>query len=271
MNKRTQFLSWVALLLITMAGLVGCIKTYKIQVSTNNLWFGVEAGTQTMELSANCKWTITKNDNADWYTIDVTSGKNDAILTITVEAMDDADYRGSSFIINSPNGHVHRTVFVSQNKLDVYGMVNKVYGVSVLEHWNTDYYGQMVEDSYKLYEYNPYDTTTGYLMYFLENGHGLQRDHHKDSAVYYAFTYEYNPVDQILHIEFETVDGSPENYDPQVLTASDSLFRFIHEYKPNWWERADMRKIGTIIPGDKACYEQKAIRRKSRGPIFQTR
>ena len=138
-----------------------------------------------------------------------------------------------------------------------------------LEHWNTDYYGQIIEDTYKHRTYNPYDTATGYTMYFLENGTGVQMDHHNDTAVYYAFSYVYNPVNQILHIEFETVDDAPENYDPQVLTASDSLFRFIHEYKDHWWERADMRKIGTINPDAKAVLKHKAIKRKGDEPIFQ--
>ena len=271
MKKSSIFLTAAALLCIVLASFTGCIKTYKMQVSTNNLWFGLEADTQTLELSANCDWTITKNDDADCYSINMESGKNDAIISITVDAMDEGDYRGSSFIINSPNGHVHRTIFVSQNKLDIYGLVNKIFGVSSIEHWNTDYYGQMVEDSYELYEFNPYDTLRGYLMYFFENNRGLQRDHHADTVVYYAFTYEYNPIDQILHIEFETIDDAPESYDPQVLTASDSLYRFMHEWKSNWWERADMRKIGTINPEDKVMLLTKRVSAKHEkgDPIFR--
>ena len=106
-------------------------------------------------------------------------------------------------------------------------------------------------------------------MFFLADGTGVQMDHHSDTAVYYVFNYEYDPMNQILHIEFETVEDAPENYDPQVLTASDSLFRFIHEYKEHWWERADMRKIGTINPDAKALLKQKAIKRKGDEPIFQ--
>ena len=268
MKKKNIFLM-LTLMLITAAGLMSCVKTYKIQVPTNNLWFNLESSSQTFNFTANCEWTITKNDDADWYTISTMSGKNDGSLTITVEALEDADFRGSSFVINSPGGHVHRTVFVSQNKLDFDGLYNKIFGVSSRETWNTDYYDQMIEDSYKHKVYDPYDTATGYTMFFLADGTGVQMDHHKDTAVYYVFNYEYNPINQILHIEFETVDDAPENYAPQVLTASDSLFRFVHEYKEHWWERADMRKIGTINPDAKAVLKHKAIKRKGDGPIFQ--
>lgn len=269
MKKHTLHLALIALLFIAAAGFTSCVKTYEIQVPTNNLWFGMDASSQAFDFTANCKWTITKNDDADWYTISTMSGENDATIIITVEALEDADFRGSSFVINSPGGHVYRTVFISQNKLDFDGLYNKVFGVSSLEHWNTDYMDQMIEDSYKHKVYDPYDTATGYTMFFLADGTGVQMDHRDDTAVYYVFNYEYNPINQLLHIEFETVDNSPEDYDPQVLTASDSLFRFIHEYKEHWWERADMRKIGTINPDARALLKQKAIKRKGNEPIFQ--
>ena len=267
--KKRNIILVMALTVVAVATLVGCVKEYTMRVSTQNLWFGLDAGTQKIELTANCEWTIKKNDDADWYSISTMSGKNDATISVTVEALEDGDFRGSSFVILSPGGHVYRTIFVSQNKLDFDGMVNKVFGVMSVEYWNTDYYGQMIEESYKHKVYNPYDTTTGYIMYFLEGGRGVQRDHHSDSVVYYEFAYEYNHIDQILHIEFETVSGAPENYDPQVLTASDSLYRFIHEYKPNWWERADMRKIGTITPDNSVKLRGVATKRKGNEPIFQ--
>lgn len=248
----------------------GCVEDYSITVSTQDLRFGLEAESQTMIVNANCKWTVTKNDDADWYTVSPMSGRaNDSIITVTVKDYSDGDFRGSSFVISSPGGHVYRTVFVSQNKLDFDGMINKVFGVMSVEHWNTDYYGMMVEDSYKHYEYDPYDTATGYTMFFLADGTGVQMDHHEDTAVYYAFTYEYHPEDQILHIEFETVTDAPESYDPEVLTASDSLYRFFHEYKPNWWERGDMRKIGTIDSGEKSLLMRAVKKRKDIKGVFQ--
>ena len=259
-----------ALSILAALCMSGCVKDYSIKVSTQDLRFGLEAKSQTMIVNANCKWKVTKNDDADWYTVSPMSGRaNDSIITVTVKDYSGGDFRGSSFVISSPGGHVHRTVFVSQNKLDFDGMVNKVFGVMSVEHWNTDYYGQIIESSYKHRIYDPYDTTKGYLMYFLEDGKGVQRDRHNDTAVYYEFTYEYNPVNQILHIEFETVNDETEDYDAQVLTASDSLYRFIHEYRPNWWERADMRKIGIFEPQERGSLLQKARKRKPGEPIFQ--
>ena len=148
MKKKNIFIM-IAIMAVAVIGLVGCVKKYTISVSTQDLWFGLEAGSQTLDITANCEWTVTKNDDANWYTISTMSGKNDGTITITVEPLEDGDFRGSSFVINSPGGHVYRTVFVSQNKLDFDGLINKIFGVMSFEHWNTDYFGQIIEDTYK--------------------------------------------------------------------------------------------------------------------------
>ena len=192
-------------------------------------------------------------------------------LAISVQHYEGSDYRSSSFTITSEHGFTTAKVFLSQNKLEFDEIFNMVFGVSKLERWNTDYFGQMIEDSYKHWEFNPYDTTTGYMMYFFEDGHGVQRDHHNDSVVYYTFTYDYNAANRSLYIEFDLVSDSLENYSVNVLTASEELFRFHHEYKPNFWERADMRKVGTITPGEKSLLMRAAKKRHGVEGVFQTK
>ena len=259
--------------LVMAAVFTSCNKDYSIIVSTQDLRFGLGAETQKFVVRANCKWTITKKDNADWYTISPMSGKaNDSIVTVTVNDYSGGDFRGSWLEVSSPGGHVHRSVMVSQNKLDFDGLINKVFGLAELEHWVTDYYGQIIEDEYHHWEYDPYDTTKGQLMYFFENGTGIQRRVREsvDTVVYYSFEYSYDPDSSIFHIVFQLEDGGEEPYNPQVLCASDSLYRVFHEYKPHWFERADMRKVGTIHPGEKAILQQKLSKRTKGQPIFMT-
>jgi len=197
------------------------------------------------------------------------SGENGSQIAVAVQPYEGEDYRSSSFTITSERGFCTAKVYLSQNRLEFEDIFNMVFGVSKIEHWNTDYFGQMIEDSYRLYEFNPYDTTGGYMMYFFEDGTGVQRDHHDNAAVYYAFTYDYDAANRNLHIEFETVTDAPESYDVSVLTASEELFRFFHEYKPNWWERADMRKVGTINPAEKSLFMRAAKKRKGNEGIFR--
>lgn len=269
MKNKKLFLAIIA---ICALGFVGCTKDYSVIVSSQDLRFGLDEETQTLTIKSNCKWTITKNDDADWYTISPMSGRaKDSIVTITVKAYPDGDFRGSTFVVSSPGDHVRRRVFITQNKIDFDGMINKVFGVTELEHWVTDFYGQIIEDEYRHWEFDPYDTTQGQLMYFFENGQGIQRNRQlHDHAVYFPFEYEYDPDNNNLHIEFHLVDDGLEIYDAEVLCASDSLYRVFHEFKPHRFERADHRKVGTITPEEKAFLRQKVSKRKpSSGGIYQ--
>ena len=271
MKKSIHFLA-VVFLLGMPAAFTGCVKD-SIMVSSQDLRFGLTTETQTLIVRANCNWTITKNDDLDdWYTISPMSGRaKDSIVTVTVNDYD-GDFRGSSFVVSSTSGNEYSRVFVSQNKLH-FDVINKVFGLTCLEHWNTDYYNQIIEDEYDCFDYDPYDTTTGQRMYFFENGQGIQRRvlESADTVIYYSFEYAYDPDSSIFHIVFHLEDGGEEPYDPEVLCASDSLYRIFHEYKPHWFERADMRRVGTILPGEKAILQQKLSKRKKSEPIFITK
>lgn len=260
-----------SLSILTLLCISGCTKDYSVLVSSQDLRFGLSSESQTIIVNANCKWTVTKNDDADWYTISPMSGRaKDSIITVTVKDYSDGDFRGSWFTVSSPGGHVYRRVFVSQNKIDFYGMINKVYGVMRREKWNTDFYGQIIEDSYEDKVYDPFDTTRGYLMYFLEDGTGLQRDHHTDTVAWYSFDYLFDADSSILHIKFHLMDGGIEPYDPEVLCASDSLYRIFHEYAKQSFERVDMRKIGTITTEEKTLLPMRAAKNRIGGNgIFQ--
>ena len=244
-------------------------KREVIELSEYELWFPKEAATKSIAIGANCKWTVNIDDGADWYTVTPVSDESGNSLSVSVQPYEGSDYRSSSFTITSEHGWCVVKVYLSQNKLEFEDIFNMVFGVSKLERWNTDYFGQMIEDSYRIYEFNPFDTTQGYMMYFFEDGTGVQRDHHNDSVVYYAFNYIYDAESRNLHIDFVTVSDLLESYDVSVLTASEELFRFFHEYKPNFWERADMRKVGTIQPAEKSMLKHAAKKRKGNEGIFQ--
>ena len=272
MNRHLNKLA-LAVLFGLAAILGSCKEDDSIMVLSQDLRFGLEAQSKTFVVRANCKWTITQNDNADWYTITPMSGRaSDSIVTVTVNAYPDGDYRGSSLVVTSPGGHIRRTVFVSQNKLDFDGIINKVFAVTELEHWVTDFYDQIIEDEYHHWAFDPYDTTRGHQMFFFENGTGMQRNCELyDTAVYFPFTYAYDPDSSMLHISFQLMNDSIEHYDAEVLCASDSLYRVFHQYKPHRFERADHRKIGTITPGEKSILLRKAAKRLGREGIYRTK
>jgi len=271
MKKKINLLK-TALFLLAIVSLASCNKKEELTVAVNNLWFPEDACVQELQLTSNCKWSISIDDNADWFTIDPMSGRNDETLSITVPALDDNAPRSSSFTITTDKGTAQVQVFVSQKTdtpLELQSITNLVFGVSYFAHWNVDYYGEVIEETYKRYEFNPADTSTGYQMFFLEDGIGYQKDNHGDSTVYWQFSYEYEPVSRILHLDFVVESDTAEIYDAPVLIATEELFRFQHEYKPMRWELADMRNIGTINPHEKSKFMQASKKRKNRGTIFQ--
>lgn len=274
--------------------LMGC-KKEKITLSLYELWSPQEASIHNIQVTANCSWTLSIDDDADWYTIRraydttiftnhgsmtytiidsshvVTSGRGSMLLAIVVEPLESTLSRSSSFTITSAKGKVQVQVGLKQNTAEpaeLTSISNLVFGVANAAHWNTDFFGEIIEDSYKYKEYNPADTSQGYVMFFFDDGTGIQRDHHSDSAFYYPFTYVYDAAGHNLHIEFEAIDDI-EVYDAPVLTATREVFRFMHEYKPNFWERADMKVIGTISTRDEAIMKPKAMKRKPGGGVFQ--
>ena len=204
MKKKINVLRTALLFMVTMS-LVSCSKKEEITLSVNNLWFPEEACVQELKITANCKWSISMDDDADWYTIDPMSGKNDGVLNVTVKALGDAGQRASSFTITSAKGKVQLQVCVSQNTDDpaeLKSIANKIFGVATLVHWNVDYYGEVIEETYRRYEFNSNDTATGYIMYFLDTI-GVQRDNvNGDSTTYYQFKYDYNPDTRIIHFDF---------------------------------------------------------------------
>ena len=296
MKIKVNFSS-VLLLIFIAFSLVGC-KKEKITLSEYEFWFPGEASVQNIQVTANCDWTISIDDGADWYSIKksidttvysanesstyfiicnsaqtISSGRGNMTLAIVVEPLENQLERSSSFTITSTKGNVQLKVHLSQNTEDpteLESITDMVFGVANVAHWNVDYYGEVIEESYRRKEFNPYDTTSGYIMYFFQDSIGIQRDNvNGDSTTYYSFKYAFSPDTRILYIDFETVADTSETYNAPVLIATEEIFRFQHEYLPMRWEISDMRKIGTLHPNEKSRIMQATKKRKSRGGVFQ--
>ena len=262
----------LSLTLLALAALsfTSC-KKEDITLSMYNLWFPKEAGIQEINLTSNCAWSISIDDDADWYTVTPMAGKRDAVLVVTIQPIGEKEQRRSTFTVTSKKGDVQHKVSVSQNTLappELTSLNNTIFAVLNLTHWNTDFFGNVIEDSYESHDYDPADTTKGYFMYFFEDGTGVQRDNSRDTTVYYQFTYVYDAFARNFHIEFETVTDTLEIYDAPVLAATPKMFRFQHEWKPDFWELSDLQRVGTITPQEKSFLKRKAKKRKGDEPIF---
>ena len=175
MKKEVNF-SRVLLLIFIALSLVGC-KKEKITLSEYEFWFPGEACVQNIQVTANCDWTISIDDGADWYSIKksidttvyseygsstyfiiyntaqtISSGQGSMTLAIVVEPLENQLERSSSFTITSDKGNVQLKVRVSQNtddSVELRSIENMVFGVATFTHWNVDYFGEVIEETYK--------------------------------------------------------------------------------------------------------------------------
>ena len=266
------------LLFTCVAFAASSCKKDKIEVSEHDLWFEADGGTKTINVTATYGWRVQNDDEADWFTVTPSStDESQSTITINVEPLDAAaeGFRRGSISILSPKGGAQIVVHISQGDVEFKDIYNLVFGVTKEERWNTDYYGLMIEDSYKCFEFDPCDTTTGFWLYFFENGIGVQVDRCNDTVssnkvIYYMFSYTYDIASRKLEYSFQLVDGTIEHYNLTIITATPELFRFEQEYEPHFWERSDMKKIGTIDPDQKALMLNRAVKkRKEAGPVFR--
>ena len=174
MKRRVNLLKTMLFAFVVLS-LVGC-KKEKITVSLYEIWFPEGANVQDIQITANCDWTISIDDDATWYTIRrsidttvysaigsltysiidttqvVSSGSGSMTLAVVVEPMEDALNRTSSFTITSAKGNIQVKVDVSQNTTqpaELQSITNMIFGVMNVAHWNVDYFGQVIEDSYR--------------------------------------------------------------------------------------------------------------------------
>lgn len=270
--KKKNILLKSALFLLAIISLASCNKKEELSLFIDHLWFPEDACVQELSITANCEWSISIDDGADWYTIDPMSGENDEVLNITAKALSNVDQRSSSFTITSAKGKVQVQVRVSQNTdepTELESISDMIFGVASVAHWNVDYFGEVIEETYFSYEFDPYDTTSGYVMYFFQDSIGIQKDNQGDTAVYYNFKYAFDPQARIIHFDFETMTDTSEIYDAPVLVATEKEFRFLHEYRPMRWEISNLRKIGTLHSTEKTKIIKAAKKRKPKGGVFQ--
>ncbi|HAY18204.1 MAG TPA: hypothetical protein DCY24_03155, partial [Rikenellaceae bacterium] len=73
-------------------------------LSTEELKFDANGGTQTVFISTNRDWTAQVPQADTWYTVSVTSGNSDTEVTVTVEPYEDATPRTSTLTFDTSLG-----------------------------------------------------------------------------------------------------------------------------------------------------------------------
>ena len=251
-----------------------------IKVTENILSFFSEAETKTITITSNCDWTLEKENNEDFtssfYTLSTNSG-NVGTTEMNVSVADNYTYTNNLGLIKlkSDSGNTETPVRIKQNGRNESNITATVWGVFKYERWNTDYFNNVLEETYTVTNYVPTNfNSPGWTMYFLRNNHGEQSDRkYNDNGdlvqVFYPFDYQYDTLTHLLHIVFESEDPEIiESYDTEVLTLTDTLFVIQDEYREHFFEKASMRKIGYVQENKNTTSPRKIGTKKHGHPLF---
>lgn len=266
--KKNSLLTVLTLFVLIAITASSCGKREVITVTKDILSFSAAGGTDHIQISANCGWSIVKDESVDWFSITPTEGENNGLITITVNNYEESPDREALFTIKSASGKKSKTIVVHQNEIEITNITDCVWFVSFYERWNTDYYQNFIEDSYEYWSYNQGDNERNIFFYFMPDSTGYQIQTQNQDTIFYLFDYIFYPLGDSLYINFASDDELVDDYHSTIDALNDDTFIFSDEWKPNFFEKITMIKF---VGASKLPYVKinpyKISKKKSHGPL----
>lgn len=245
-----------------------CGKKQHIYLSKNQVYFAPVGGVRTVKIYSDCLWTVETSPSANWITVEPKEGDNGDIITISAGEYNVPTDRNAIITIVSENGKTKKDITVTQRRIDMSDITDKVWFMHYYERWDTDFYGEFIEDSYRdrYYYYGPeYDN---WFFYFLEDSTGYQWRARNYDTVYFSFNYIFYPLEDSLYINYVTdSSGVVEDYHTIVEQLDAEAFVFQNEYKSHQFERLTMANV--TAKQKKAFVKPTKVMKKPKGPIIQ--
>lgn len=260
---------WITTLILTiMIGTSSCGKRQHITLSKEKLSYASQGGRDFLEIKADCDWTIEKDPDQDWYSISPTEGSNDAVIAITVSPNDSHNDRNDMLTVISANRRTKVKIPVTQANIDINKIIGKVWFTRLYERWNTDFYDQYINESYRSWTYYAEPEYRNWFFYFQNDGTGYEILAFNNDTIYYPYGYMYYPDGDSLRISFQTVDDTvTEDYHAIIYELDQERFVFINEYRPHQFE-----KINTVNVSQRKSelkINPKKVMPKPVGPMIQ--
>lgn len=264
---KTKLIPFLLLTLVLSIGATSCGKRQHIYLSKNKAIFTPAGGIRSIKVFSDNHWTLQTSGNHDWFTISPMEGGNEDIITITAGKYNEATDRSAIITIVSENGKVKKDIQIIQRRIDMTDLVNKFWFMYFYERWETDFYGEDIEDSHRTWEYYYGPEYTNWFFYFQEDSTGFLWKAKNNDTIYYAFNYIFYPLEDSLYINFETDSDTVEDYLTIVEELDNDNFVFQNEYKPHRFEKLHM---GNATRMEKKMFAKPdRVMKKPHGPIIQ--
>lgn len=260
----------IALMITVLIGSTSCGKRQHIKLSKETLSFSSQGGKDFIEIKADCDWTIEKDLSQDWYSINQTEGSNDGLIAFNVTPNDSHFDRNDVLTIVSSNGKTKVKIPIVQTNIDINKIIRKVWFTRLYERWNTDFYNQYINESYRSWLYYAEPEFENWFFYFLNDGTGYEIRTHNNDTIYYPYNYQYYPEGDSLFISFQLADDSlTEDYHAIIYELNQERFVFLNEYRPHQFEKINTVNVSTNKREIKI--NPKKIASKPKGALIQVK
>ena len=247
-----------------------CGEKQHIVISKASMVYSYSGGNDVFRIEADCNWEVV--GAANWFTVNPTMGSKDGNVVVTVARNNSLQDRNATLYVVSENGKVKKSIDIIQTSADINVIINKVWFTLTDERWDTDYFNQVIPESYRSYSYYSNAGYENWFFYFLENNTGYQVRTYDGDTIYYPYNYTYYPDVDSLDISFEIEGDSVarEDYHTIVHQLDEENFVISHAYRPHQYEKitsvnvtGTRREVFRINP--------KKIQSKPKGPLIPVR
>ena len=265
--KRNFF--WFGAILLLLLAPASCRKKQHLEVNKDLMVFNSFGGTDLFRIVADCNWTIESDNDQDWLTIDpLVGGKDTTNVTVTAAPNEHNYDRSSQFTVVSSNGKIRKTIAVSQEKVDIDYIHNKIWFLRTYERWDSDFYNTVIPESYRSWTYYTDYGNENWFFYFLKDSVSYEIRIKEDDTVYYPFDYQYYPEGDSLYIHFHTIDETIEDYHATIHELNNERFTFSDAYRPHQFEKLFLVNVSRGQRSEMKINPKK-IAKKPKGALIQ--
>lgn len=268
MKKKSLYL-FLLLGLTLCLGATSCCKKQHLYLSKNYAFFAPVGGLRSIRVSSDNHWTVQIADHPEWLSVSPMEGNDGDVLSIRAEEYKELSERSALITVTSENGKVKKTIRVTQRPIEIADLTNKWWFMHFYERWETDFYNDSIEDSYRSWTYWAEPEYDNWFFYFLDDSTGYEfwaKKHSQDTVVF-TFNYVYYPLEDSLYINYETDSADVvEDYLTIVEQLDEESFIFRNEWAEHRFERLTM---ANVTAKKHPFVKPKKITKKPAGPLIQ--
>ena len=261
---------WIGALLAIVFAIASCGPKQHLEVNKEKLVFNSFGGTDLFYVVADCDWNIEVDNTQDWLSVNPLSGGKDTTNIIVTAVPNEHNYdRNTSLAVVSSNGKVRKEIEVTQEKIDIDYIHNKIWFLRDYERWDCNYLNVIIPESYRSWTFYTDYGNENWFFYFMDNNSGYEIRIKGDDTTYYAYDYQYYPQGDSLFIRFENPDSTfIDDYHATIHELNNERFTFSDAYRPHQYEKLFLVNVSR---GDRSEMKinHKKIAKKPAGPLIQ--